>query len=385
MSFQRPGSPDSLESPPTLHALKLPSTIPSYTLPLSPPPSPPLDGLSSSQHKHFAFTTTPPLPHPSSFFNLLRLPVDLLCLIADLLPPPDLLSLSLSCRATHRLSLPRSSHLGRRLDHQDKRQLLLALEHDSLGEGHYYCHGCNVLHPFQPYWAPHSHREKAREPAFHCGQRNRFSPGGNGYGLAYYHARLVVNAHLYGPAHGIPLEAICVSHEEERDATIVRCSTAARIIRDELFIHRTYAFTLQASTVPLFRAEAGPGDFRICEHTPFFRSSSVYHQFIIELARRPAGAGEDGLAECEASRGACGLCLMDYDITIERIHGGGEKAWEVTIRTYHQVGSCRSPDDWKWARFTEKARPPFLIPEQPNRHEDFHPPGSVMQQWFEVS
>ena len=89
----------------------------------------------------------------------------------------------------------------------------------------------------------------------------------------------------------------------------------------------------------------------------------------------------DEFVPCTNSPGSCGLCLLDYDVTISRVdHGSG---WKVKIEAYHQLGDCRSPDDWKWARFTEKARPHLFLPNRPNRRGSGYNPGSVKRRWLQ--
>lgn len=43
---------------------------------------------------------------------------------------------------------------------------------------------------------------------------------------------------------------------------------------------------------------------------------------------------------------------MDYVISVVPVPAPAGPRWDVTIEAYHQLGACRSPDDWKWARFS---------------------------------
>jgi hypothetical protein len=146
---------------------------------------------------------------------------------------------------------------------------------------------------------------------------------------------------------------------------------------DELFLQRTYTFTVAEADVVEFRKCTGARDFKLCEHTSFFSGSSAFRQYIPELQKKPLTGG-DGLVPCREAPGSCGLCLMDYDITIEPCV---DESWRVIIRAIHQLGSCRSPEDWKWARFTEACRPHLFFPNRPNRRGSTYHPGMVQKRW----
>lgn len=344
-------------------------------------------GWFGSTHASSAASALPSPPSPPATpdadkeSRILQLPADVILLICDQLEPPETLSLSLACKSTYALCF---SMCRKKLSLQDRRKFLLLLEKDAgMGRGVFYCHTCNYLHPFEQYWGPHSELEASNERGLHhCGNRDRFAPIGNRFDLSYTHARLVMNDHFYGPGRGIPLENICVEHTEDRDLTSVLCSTDAKIKNDELYLLRTYTFAVPNGSVGEFRKCTGARDFRLCEHTSFFSSTSVYRQYIPELQRWP-GSGGEGFAMCKDSPGSCGLCLMDYDITIAPAQDAA--ACDVTIKAYHQLGACRTPDDWKWARFTEARRPHLFFPNRPNRRGSTHNAGVVKKRWGETT
>ncbi|RFU71874.1 hypothetical protein TARUN_10388 [Trichoderma arundinaceum] len=305
---------------------------------------------------------------------ILEAPSDVLLLIGDYLDAPELLSLKLACRSTYAL-FPQTFKTMRP---NQKKLFLPLIERDPLGRGTFFCHPCNKLHPFQETSGPHSEMEDAgKKKAAKCTSRDRFSPVGNPFGLTYAHARMAMNRHLYGPEHGVPLANLCVEHSEQRDVATVHCSTSAKIMDNELFLQRTYAFTVADADVPEFRRCTGARDFKLCEHMSFFAGSSAFRQYIPELQKKSL-IGGDGLVPCREAAGSCGLCLMDYDITIEPCAG---ESWKVVIRAIHQLGSCRSPDDWKWARFTEACRPHLFFPNRPNRRGSAYNPGTVQKRW----
>ncbi|KAF4513062.1 hypothetical protein G6O67_000384 [Ophiocordyceps sinensis] len=310
--------------------------------------------------------------------RVLQLPADVLLLICDQLETPEALTMSLTCKSVFALR-PAMCRCRCKLSPPDRKRFLLLLEADPrMGRGVFYCHACNSLHPFQRDWGPRSEPEAGR--ARRCGVRDRFAPAGNPFGLSYHHARLVVNEHLYGPGRGLALASICVAHTERRPATTILCTTDARISRGELLLLRTYAFAVADLDVSEFRRGGGPRDFRLCEHTCFFphSSSSPYRQHIPQL--QPPRSGHQAFPPCHDAPGSCGLCLMDYVITVAP--EPDDAAWHVTIKAYHQLGACRSPDDWKWARFSEANRPHLFFPNRPNRRSSTLGAGAVMRQWL---
>uniref|UniRef100_A0A8H7NKS5 F-box domain-containing protein n=1 Tax=Bionectria ochroleuca TaxID=29856 RepID=A0A8H7NKS5_BIOOC len=336
------------------------------------------------------FCNTPPLPHTLELFKgpqedyppklrLIDLPSDVLFSITDHLDTPSVHSLSLTCRSLYASRFPATQ---RPLSPEDQQQLLTTLERDPLGEGFSYCQRCNKLHSYDRTWGPQSGSEKSQNTrGTLCGMKDAFSPAGNPFDLGYHHARLAMNNHFYGPQFGIPLDAICIKQIISRGGTAIDCSTAAQILQDELYIRRTYNFMVPENGIDEFFNTHGFRDFRLCEHMPFLRSPSVYHQAVPELQCRSRTApANEAFQPCRNSPGSCGICLLDYDITIQ--HSANDKAWKIVIRAFHQLGSCRSPDDWKWARFTERSKPRLFGPNRPNRRGSSFSPGVIMSTWL---
>ncbi|KAM0455665.1 hypothetical protein ACHAPV_007743 [Trichoderma viride] len=334
------------------------------------PPSPGVnDSITSVQNEL--------LPKGAPILNVSS---DVLLLIGDYLDASELFCLKLACRSTYAL-FPQTY---KTMLPSQKKQLLPLIEKDPLGRGTFYCGPCNRLHAFQQTTGPRSELENAQEKHKHgkCSGRDRFSPLNNPFGLSYAHARLAVNRHLYGADHGIPLANLCLEHSEQRDGTTIKCSTSAKMMDGELFLQRTYVFAVAETDVAAFRKCTGARDFKLCEHTSFFSGSSAFRQYIPELQKKPLTGGDD-LVPCREAPGSCGLCLMDYDITIEpcMLADSSTKSWRIVIRAIHQLGDCRSPEDWKWARFTEACRPHLFFPNRPNRRGSAYNPGMVQERW----
>ncbi|OTA04789.1 hypothetical protein A9Z42_0054020 [Trichoderma parareesei] len=118
---------------------------------------------------------------------------------------------------------------------------------------------------------------------------------------------------------------------------------------------------------------------------------------------------------CRDVLGACTVCLTDYVTTIERAEVNeitksnyglslidaaygrvlsarlGEQisvgplvdGWSITITAYHQLGRCRSPEDWKWVTLTDTPIDRVLSksPDQPRRDMAVFPPGAIRDMW----
>lgn len=45
------------------------------------------------------------------------------------------------------------------------------------------------------------------------------------------------------------------------------------------------------------------------------------------------------------------MCETDWEVNIE--WADTERGWTVTLRTYHGLGACRSPQDRKWQAMSD--------------------------------
>lgn len=162
--------------------------------------------------------------------------------VVDYLRLHDTLSLSLTCKAFYTLFFPKH----RRLDASTAECFLSALERDQ--PNLHYCHICVRLHTWRdqcPTKGPLMLSRSSISPdcLFGPGPRVQgFAYGRDkrghirrGLKLRFHDARLVMNAHLYGPAHGLPIDALdyasplphhseyvkpCLSPSSERGASL---------------------------------------------------------------------------------------------------------------------------------------------------------------------
>ncbi|KAH0490287.1 hypothetical protein TgHK011_001764 [Trichoderma gracile] len=298
---------------------------------------------------------------------LLQLPTEILLLIASQLSssPESLVALSLTCKT-----------LSSALDREEQ-------WHPKVLGAALPSRRCALYH---------------EEKMFHP------TPESYQFALYYIYGRLVMNRHFYGFPKGLPLERL-------------ECSTLvpswgggplwqehhfAKIIDDELFICTTHTIAGSAATL---RDAIDEGRHGVCMHTatdpvdlcyPHRRRIYRMPEFLEPEGDEAHGSSPPPFRACRDVLGACTVCLTDYVTTIERAEvneitevnyemtvGPLVDGWSITITACHQLGRCRSPEDWKWVTLTETPIDRVLSqgPGQPVRDMAVFPPGAIRDKW----
>lgn len=332
---------------------------------------------------------------PPPLFNL---PIELCLLVAQHLrdTPECIFTLALTCKTLYTLLLPEAPILTR----QQRESFLLLLERDpSIGGQFYFCAICRILHRFSPSWSPltreHTFFNRAHRYMRPCYADTSFYLENWIYALGYHHARLVTNRHLYGAPCGLPLSSLEVaSVRYTQTAPYWKQSLCrARIVDDELFLCVTH--TIDSLERPVtehdLRAAIDLGyHYSICRHV-----DPAYNVPALNLPPQQSRSGTQELfSECLDVAGSCHLCLTDFYTTVEHntapdralvgfwdcFRGFATSGWVITIVSYHQFGSCRSPDSWKWRVMVERNR---LIKDKLDcRDNSCYPPGSIRAKWL---
>lgn len=268
--------------------------------------------------------------------SLATLPTELVLLISELLPVEDALCLALTCKRTHEIA-HNYRIFGTRLDQVATDTLLCRLERDTTRFTCCFIH--QKLRPAQ--FLPkkpltsylHFHRtvNLERVPYFRI----------NLFMLEYCTARIVTNHQLLGPRHGVPasyLARIFNYRPPWADGICENQVWAANMIHGELFlccIHTIFHEEADTDALKHFcNAQALLRSIQICTHTDVG-------------GRRGIGLPKDmmGITKHPFS-GSCQKCETDWEFSIG--WAGTERGWTVTVRTYHGLGACRSPQDPKW-------------------------------------
>lgn len=321
--------------------------------------------------------------------RLLQIPVEVLLLIIEQLRenPESILALALTSKGLLDILISEVPPLGKAV----RKPFLRLLERD-VGHKYYFCCLCSRLHPFSTSWGPLDYKQNTvngRGAHRVDGFADTFFTLNSHYNLNFHLARLVMNRHFYGDPAGIPLQNLN-THMTGHEGTW-QLIWAAKIIDDELFMrieHKFCNFRKGHTDHSLRTIIDQRFARRICDH---IHSSSK------TISESNTKDGIDGaFVECRNVKTSCTMCLTDITTTVERkevrekrLRDGSLEWYEprasnqklpsrisylVTITGYHQLGSCRSPNSWKWKAITGD-------PLARTRDETIYPPGSVRKKW----
>lgn len=291
---------------------------------------------SSSCDSSAALSTS---PQPVS---LVRLPTELILLISELLPAADAVCLALTCKRMCCISNIR--YLVRRLDSDATESLLCRLERETTGVS--YCIVDQKLARFTTYRPAglHLHYHKAwrtREPPSVNFRRSLFR-------LPYCTARLATNHQILGPGHGLPASSLARiwDHKWREYGVCWNEAWEAKLIHGELFLSCTHEFMLEIADAGNLQTYFRTRCIGICSH-------SAIGGGMDDLAH--VGLPVDMIGNTEHhDMGWCQKCETDWETSLEWTDP--EHGWTVTARTYHGLGTCRSPYDRKWQAISIKSK-----------------------------
>ncbi|KAK5998094.1 hypothetical protein PT974_00466 [Cladobotryum mycophilum] len=324
-----------------------------------------------------SISTVPAKPTPILF----KQPLDIFLEIVSHLDPSSAASLSLTCKNAFALLAPASLS---RLTTEDKGALLQLWERDAnVGSSFYFCHLCTKLHPFAPWWGP---KTRSRESCRFLASENyahfllSWKPSGSYITVAYHHARLVMNRHLYGPELGLDLDSFTVREgprKIHRNLDLVQSMTA-RIINDMLVLRIEHEITPASAEVPPdgFRKEVDEAVCKICEHMQTHKLICSTWRTISEIGVQEA---ETMFSPCRNAPGSCERCTTDLETTIEFGMERTSSEWRINIVSYHLLGQGRTPWEAEAGGF-------FYDQSSRSSERDVnkYPFGSIRQMWFKA-
>jgi len=298
----------------------------------------------------------------------LDLPVEIILMVVAYLDGCSLASLSLTCKSLHGLWDPYSMPLIL----PDKEKLLLWLERDI--PYIYYCHHCTKLHRWHGRWS------RSIAPFYLERLLCKQNSDNHFYipitcQIPYHHARLVMNRHLYGRNHGLPLHVL---NERARsshhpDGVIDSRSQHARIFNQQLLILSTISMTHRRGDPLALRDHIDRAGHLVCKHLTLRQGyPDSYPTPLPQLAK---GTGPDAFLACSLVNGSCNSCLTDY--TIDIIWQGAKKGYRIEVLVYRGLGDCRTPFSWHWRTASRLFRD-----EQPRlAYSSEYRLGGVREQW----
>ncbi|KAH9888749.1 hypothetical protein F4778DRAFT_785947 [Xylariomycetidae sp. FL2044] len=307
---------------------------------------------------------------------LLNLPLELLDMILDMLPPESVVALSLSCKAAFGLFFTKSIS---RLDECGTENLLLLLERD-LSRDLIYCYSCGRLHCFQPTWSlsdctSDHFMELPCKPE--CGSFGKLR-------LGLHNARLVMNTYYFGPGRGLSLSNLeCAIAPGSRGRDAWGIESKAAITQGQLFllVRHTLALvgTRQGNRQDIMRR----CPHRVCHHVSTHEpaSGAFEDRQLPELNHLKADYSYGYLETQQSSPTSCAVCLTDFTTTIERETRVTAEVLNIVVVAYHQLGDLRPPLDWKWQPFATRWPSPSLFREKQQNGTGDYRPVAVKRCW----
>jgi hypothetical protein len=196
--------------------------------------------------------------------------------------------------------------------------------------------------------------------------------------IPYYHARLVVNRHLYGSNHGLPLHVL---NERTRsshhvDGVRVRLSQHARILNGQLLILSTTSMTHRRGDSVALRDHIDRLGHPVCKHLTL--KQRFPYSSPLPLPELANGTGSTPFLVRGPVHGSCIFCLVDYSVDI--VWQGARKGYKIEVLVYRGLGDCRTPFSWHWRTnsWLHRDEPPRLAYSSDYRL------GVVREQWDEA-
>lgn len=163
------------------------------------------------------------------------------------------------------------------------------------------------------------------------------------------------------------------------------------LIQEQVFISVPHTLELHGNRQQNQHARDHWYDHHICHHITTHpplvspREMDIPPKRIEELDPWGSSGSIMDAKECVDVGGSCLVCLTDFVTTIQQRHyryssgGPAGELWSIKVVSYHQLGNCRSPNDWKWQTFTAR-RPSTSITRQRYLHSS-HESGAVKERW----
>ena len=329
-----------------------------------------------SKEARTSYNVEPSVNNGSSAF--LQLPIDIVLYLLDYLREETLLCLAMTCKPLYALVSSKS----RRISERGRRLFLQLLEGDVPGT--YYCYDCDKLRPMPQYRVGDGGEDvcpkhSARGAVFDIGK----------YRLPYRAARLVMNRHLYGPEHGIPLRNI-EKHTRYKFPMLGverRESLTARIIDDELFIRMEITMEHLRANTRVLRWFVDGCNTAVCLHTD--TGNQNYHRFTCLMIPTPeriqyltAEPTPGSFAPCEEAVTRCNTCFRDVVTTI-RWRGYRKKGWIVRVVAYTSLGKCRDHPNIMASNYGAWIYPSYFYLLRMDPTTRVRPPRRFIDSWHE--
>jgi len=319
----------------------------------------------------------PSAKNESSAF--LQLPIDIVLCLVDHLPEETLLCLALTCKPLYAIVSSKSRCI---ISQRGKRAFLQLLEGDVPGT--YYCYDCDKLRPVPQYRVG----DRGEDVCPNHPDNGAVLDIGN-YRLPYRAARLVMNRHLYGPEHGIPLRNI-----EKRTRYYFpslgverREYLRARIIDDELFIRMEITMEHLRGDTQVLRRFVDGCNVAVCLHLDTGNQDySRLACLMIPTPKRIKHLAEEptpgAFSPCEEALTRCKSCSRDVVTTI-KWRGYRKQGWIVRVVAYTSLGKCRDQPDIMASNYGAWIYPAYYYLIRMDPTTSVRPPRPFTDSWLE--
>ncbi|RSL76196.1 hypothetical protein CEP51_010193 [Fusarium floridanum] len=310
--------------------------------------------------------STPSSEGTNPQIHSLMLPNEVIDVIFGSLDGPTQICFALTCRTLYKSYFPQTDpYYWRRRDWYWRKGLLCRLEKDI--PEYYCCLQCAKLHrwdvPWNKVWSISKPWRGYLD--FHPTRDLELDyfefPVGEDHYLTYQAVRVIMNRHLYGPRHGIPLEAIELDTHKlcQETGTTVDMVVRPRIIDDELFLSVHYKMLHPQNDTQNLEKFISQARLRVCRHLQIgahWTRLGCWHRhppLFLPIRIPELEKGCWPLKDCGNEFGSvrsCQVCMTDYQVKVSRQHEGQEeKGWSIEIMVWHQLGNGRDPyDEDRW-------------------------------------
>jgi len=270
---------------------------------------------------------------------LVSLPTELLQHIASFLSNASAASLTLSSRLIRRaLGDQHWLSLKDVTCSDERRDFLAMLERDL--PGYVLCHCCNRLHRWLAEESPRrTSAWGAATAQRECVMRDQLKlehvPA---YDLSFRHCQLVMNAHRYGPKHGILLDALSHVWRYSHGESTTQVFISARIAFDELILRVRFRIPMVFNKL---LEDIRWNDVEICPHLcATAHNARLQNLLICNLSH----GSNSKCSSCTIPK-HCHWCATEY---LLETHSFRDKGLVVVVTAWKNLGMCRTPLDPKW-------------------------------------
>ncbi|CAO2654766.1 Nn.00g114990.m01.CDS01 [Neocucurbitaria sp. VM-36] len=276
---------------------------------------------------------------------LLSLPVELIQQITSNLDNASAASFCLSSRficyavGTNHLS----KHIAASKSRFEKRRTIEAVVERAFS-GHWFCAWCDKFHPWSTNDGPRTVEKETRRRD--CAEFNSYLHDGANYVLYYHHVRLAINRYLWGPDHGIPLDALSYTRSSMtkifKTPVPTKLQCEARIVDTHFLLHSSWAVILPSwctSNKNLLRHIWPSLPHILAGH----RDSENGHTGLMAAIDNVVRRGWK-----YPSTQMCSTCTTDWTVTCHQFaHATGGQV-RLVVQTWRDLGSGRNPFETGW-------------------------------------